>query len=80
MDWEVVNNQLYKKYKFKDFPSAIHFMSMAAPEIDHLNHHPVWQNTYNSVEVWLCTHDAGNTITPKDHELAAVLDRVYGGI
>jgi pterin-4a-carbinolamine dehydratase len=28
------------------------------------------------VEIWLCTHDAGSTITQKDWELAKEIDGV----
>jgi 4a-hydroxytetrahydrobiopterin dehydratase len=38
------------------------------------NHHPKWTNVYNTVEVWLSTHDAGNVITEKDKELAKAID------
>jgi 4a-hydroxytetrahydrobiopterin dehydratase len=38
------------------------------------NHHPTWKNTWNTVEVWLSTHDAGNTITEKDLELSKAID------
>jgi 4a-hydroxytetrahydrobiopterin dehydratase len=42
------------------------------------NHHPTWKNTWNSVEIWLNTHDAGNTVTDKDRKLAAAIDKVSG--
>ena len=52
-------------------------MSSAAPLIEAMNHHPEWTNVYNRVTVRLTTHDAGHTITPKDHQLAQVLDEHY---
>jgi 4a-hydroxytetrahydrobiopterin dehydratase len=42
-----------------------------------MNHHPEWTNVYNRVMVRLTTHDAGHTVTPKDWELAQVLDDHY---
>lgn len=78
MSWQENENKLYRKFRFKDFLSAMAFMQKAAPEIEKLNHHPEWKNVYNTVEVWLCTHDAGNAITPRDHKLAEVLDETYG--
>ncbi len=39
-----------------------------------MGHHPTIKNTYNKVEIWLTTHDAGNTITTKDKKLATAID------
>jgi 4a-hydroxytetrahydrobiopterin dehydratase len=51
-------------------------MLKAAFVIEKLNHHPEWSNVYNKVTVYLTTHDAGNTITQKDRDLAKALDLV----
>jgi len=40
------------------------------------NHHPTWTNTYNKVEIWLSTHDAGDIVTDKDKLLAEEIDAV----
>jgi 4a-hydroxytetrahydrobiopterin dehydratase len=32
---------------------------------------------YNRLEVWLCTHDAGNQVTGKDRKLAEKLDQLF---
>lgn len=39
-----------------------------------MDHHPTWTNTYDRVEVWLSTHDAGHRPTAKDVALARYLD------
>ena len=41
------------------------------------NHHPNWCNVYNKVEIHLCTHDAGDTITDRDRKLAAAIDKLH---
>ena len=41
-----------------------------------MNHHPNWSNVYNSVTIELTTHDAGNTVTEKDRELANKIDQL----
>jgi 4a-hydroxytetrahydrobiopterin dehydratase len=51
-------------------------MVKASVEIEKQNHHPRWTNVYNKVQVSLCTHDEGNTITDKDRELAKALDLI----
>lgn len=75
-NWIESNNSLTKTFVFKDFLSAIQWMSRASTTIDAFNHHPEWTNVYNKVSVVLRTHDAGNTVTDKDRELAVLLDGV----
>lgn len=75
--WKEQNQALTKTFKFDSFKAAIAFMKKTALAIDNLNHHPEWTNIYNTVQVKLTTHDAGNTITDKDKELAALLDDAF---
>ena len=74
--WKEENNQLHKTFTFKNFGDAIAFMVRASYHIEKINHHPQWTNVYNRVEVKLCTHDAGNTVTDLDHKLAHILDNL----
>lgn len=76
MNWEIVDNKLVKQFSFKDFVEAWAFMSKVALAAEKVNHHPEWTNVYNKVEIRLCTHDAGNTITDKDRNLAAIIDNI----
>jgi 4a-hydroxytetrahydrobiopterin dehydratase len=43
-----------------------------------MDHHPTWTNVWNTVEIWLSTHDAGNIVTQKDKQLAQAIDRIAG--
>ena len=43
---------------------------------ENANHHPNWSNVYNTVTIHLTTHDAGNTVTDKDHSLAAKIEGI----
>jgi 4a-hydroxytetrahydrobiopterin dehydratase len=74
--WQEENNSLYKKFMFKDFVAAFSFMTSVAILSEKANHHPTWKNTYNVVEIWLTTHDAGNTVTEKDRALAKAIDNI----
>jgi len=76
--WEEKNNTLYKKFEFSDFSEAFSFMTRVAMAAEKMDHHPTWKNTYNRVEIWLCTHDAGDTVTEKDRKLAAIIDKLTG--
>ncbi|RYF80544.1 MAG: 4a-hydroxytetrahydrobiopterin dehydratase [Chitinophagaceae bacterium] len=72
--WKEDNNALYRQFEFADFSEAFAFMTRVALLAEKANHHPRWSNVYNKVEIWLNTHDAGNTVTEKDHKLAARID------
>jgi 4a-hydroxytetrahydrobiopterin dehydratase len=72
--WEEINNSLYKKYEFNNFSEAFAFMTRVAMEAEKMNHHPLWTNVWNRVEIWLSTHDAGDIVTEKDRKLAQKID------
>lgn len=73
--WEEKDNKLVRKFEFIDFVEAFGFMTKVAICAEKMNHHPNWSNVYNSVTIELTTHDAGNTVTKKDHELANKIDK-----
>jgi 4a-hydroxytetrahydrobiopterin dehydratase len=72
--WQETNNALYRKFEFKDFSEAFAFMTRVALLAEKMNHHPRWTNVWNTVELWLNTHDAGNLVTEKDRKLAEKID------
>ena len=74
--WQEQNNSLYRKFQFKNFSEAFAFMTRVALEAEKADHHPKWTNVYNTVEVWLSTHDAGDIVTSKDHALAKKIDEI----
>ena len=75
-NWTTANNTLYQKFKFQNFIEAWSFMSKVSLLAEKANHHPEWKNVYNTVEIWLTTHDEGNTITEKDETLAKAIDEL----
>jgi 4a-hydroxytetrahydrobiopterin dehydratase len=74
MNWEETGNSLYRKFDFNDFSEAFAFMTRVALVAEKMNHHPKWTNVWNTVEVWLSTHDAGDVVTDKDRKLAEKID------
>ena len=72
--WKEEKNSLYRKFEFKDFSQAFAFMTRVALEAEKMNHHPTWTNVWNRVEIWLNTHDAGDTVTDRDRKLAQKID------
>lgn len=74
--WQEKDNQLQRSFRFRDFSEAFAFMTRVALLAEKMDHHPYWINVYNSVEIRLSTHDAGDIITEKDHKLAAAIDKI----
>lgn len=72
--WQAENDALIKTFVFETFTKAIAFIVQIAFIAEKLNHHPELYNVYNKVTVRLSTHDAGNTVTTKDIELAKQID------
>lgn len=72
--WTEQDNKLKKTFQFQDFSEAFGFMTRVAIIAEKMNHHPTWTNTWNKVSFELSTHDAGNKVTEKDHQLAAAID------
>jgi 4a-hydroxytetrahydrobiopterin dehydratase len=75
--WMEKNNQLKRTFEFKDFQEAFAFMMRVAFLAEQQQHHPDWSNVYNKVTIVLTTHDKGNTVTDKDHQLAKAIDSVF---
>jgi len=76
--WTEKNNQLRRTFIFNDFSEAFAFMTRVAIAAEKMDHHPNWSNVWNTVEITLCTHDAGDIITEKDHKLSKLIDNIYG--
>ena len=75
--WKEQNNSLYQQFAFTDFSQAFAFMTRVAMLAEKMDHHPNWSNIYNKVEITLTTHDAGNTVTNKDRQLAQAIDLLF---
>ncbi len=72
--WTEKENSLYRKFEFANFNEAFAFMTRVALIAETMDHHPKWTNVYNTVEIWLTSHDAGDTITDRDRRLANKID------
>lgn len=74
--WTEDGLALYRKFVFSDFATAFAFMTKVALLAEKMDHHPTWRNTWNKVEIWLSTHEAGNTVTEKDRKMAEAIDQL----
>lgn len=77
--WTETPQKLSLTLQFTDFRSAFSFMTQVALVAEAMNHHPAWTNTWNRVDIHLSTHDAGNTVTARDRDLAKAIDTILTG-
>ena len=73
--WILDNGAITKSYKFKNFKEAFSKMTEIAFECEAQNHHPNWENVYNSLIIRLNTHDV-NGITQNDFDLATKIEKI----
>lgn len=73
--WQETKNGLYKEFTFVDFAEAFDFMQKVADYAEKAEHHPRWENEWNTVKVWLFTHSE-NAVTDKDRALATFMDEL----
>lgn len=87
-DWEVIagplpenpderREELHRTFLFRDFRDVLIFMNDVGDFADKANHHPRWENIYNTLRVYLTTWDIRHRISPLDLQLAQYFDRVY---
>jgi 4a-hydroxytetrahydrobiopterin dehydratase len=76
MHWQTIDDRLVREYTFPTFTDAVRFINQVAAIADEMEHHPEIHNAYTYVKLTLSTHEAGDTITDLDHELADRIDRI----
>ena len=74
--WTGDKNRLKKTLRFEDFLGAMKYMQACVDGIDEREHHPVWTNKYNTINIHLDTLDVGHKVTQKDIDLARYLESV----
>ena len=74
--WTVIGETLVGNWKFNDFTELQAVVPAVCDLADELNHHPTVTYGYNTLRIETTTHDAGNTITDKDVELAGRVSEV----
>lgn len=74
--WDTENDKLVRKFEFSDFRAAFNFVKVLADLAEAEGHHPEIYNSYNVVELRLCTHDAGHLITEKDQKMALAINKL----
>lgn len=73
--WEYVDGAIETTFEFKNFKEAFSVMTRIAFECEAQEHHPDWQNVYNTLSIRLNTHDADG-VTHKDFQLAKSIEDI----
>ena len=66
----------HKKHFGQNFLTNNNIIKKIAEIAQQSNHHPTIKNTFNTVEIWLETHESNNQITDKDRKMSAQIDRL----
>jgi 4a-hydroxytetrahydrobiopterin dehydratase len=71
------SNSLIRVFLFENFVKAMEFVNKIAVLAEKAQHHPdIHIFAYKNVKITLSTHDAGNTVTQKDIDLAEKIDKL----
>ncbi len=74
--WDEVDGKLTKAFTFDAFLDGIAFVGKVGRLAEELDHHPDIDVRWRTVTLAVNTHDAGNTITAKDFDLARRVDQL----
>lgn len=74
--WVHENDKLTKEYVFENFREAMMVITRISFEAEEQVHHPEIFNVYNTVNISLATHDAGDKVTEKDVKLAKTIESI----
>jgi thiol peroxidase len=75
--WELDEEKIAKKFKFKDFVEAKYFMDLISVIAEEQGHHPKLTIDYNKLKVTLTTHAAAG-LTENDFIMARIIDELGG--
>lgn len=74
--WQYTDGMLRKTYRFPDFVEALAWVVRVGFIAEKFGHHPDIDIRWNKVTLALVTHDAGNTITQKDLDVAGAANTI----
>lgn len=75
--WEILEGKrLRRVFEFKGFMKTMSFVNAVAWVANKQMHHPDMEVSFNKCVINITTHDADNTLTQKDIELAKAIDHL----
>lgn len=75
-EWEFEDDKIKREFGFNNFSEALSFIVRVGLQAEKQGHHPELFNVYNTVNISLSTHDAGDKVTQKDIDLARSIDKL----
>jgi 4a-hydroxytetrahydrobiopterin dehydratase len=75
--WDVVDGQLARTFKLRDYHETIAFVNALVWMIHQQDHHPELRVGYNTVVASFITHSAGNALTSNDFICAAHASAIF---
>jgi 4a-hydroxytetrahydrobiopterin dehydratase len=75
--WGVVDGELAKEFRFKDFVESVSFVNRLVPYFESKDHHPDIRISYSRVTFALSRHDIGRKVTALDGEVAKHIEHEY---
>lgn len=76
-EWDFEKDKLKREFQFENFREAVSFLVRVSYEAEEQVHHPEIFNVYNTVNISLTTHDAGDKVTEKDISLAKTIESLF---
>ncbi len=73
--WKTENDNLKKRFSFKDFAESIHFVNQVGAIAERQDHHPDISFGWGYAEFSITTHDRGG-LTEKDFALAEKIEEL----
>ncbi len=74
--WIEQDDTLKRSFQRPDFVEALAFVVAVGRLAEAANHHPDIDIRYRTVNLSLCTHDAGHKLTAKDYALAGKINEL----
>ena len=71
---------LTRELRFADFAEAFAVVTRVAEIAERLDHHPDIEISYHRVVLRCTSHDAGRTVTERDHRLAGEIDAMLAEV
>ena len=78
--WREESGVLTRELRFADFAEAFAAVTRVAEIAERLDHHPDIEISYNRVVLRCTSHDAGRTVTERDHRLAGEIDAMLAEV
>jgi 4a-hydroxytetrahydrobiopterin dehydratase len=74
--WENTGLKLYRRYEFKNFKQALAFTNAVGAIAEEQKHHPDIELGWGYCAISITTHDANNSLTDKDFDLALKINQI----